>query len=93
MKDVTRRLHLLFLAAVLVVAVLSGCSPDNEHDAAAPGSKSAPLTTVPAMDELGSLSYTGIHDEAVTLVEGRWEGEPVEEGRVGHRDPECTGAR
>jgi heat shock protein HslJ len=32
------------------------------------------------MDELVNLSYSGVRDEPVTLVDGRWEGEPYEEG-------------
>lgn len=80
MKYVTRRVHALLVTALLLLAALGGCSPKNGNDAAAPDKKSTPLTTVPAMDELGSLSYTGIHDEAITLAEGRWEGEPAEDG-------------
>jgi heat shock protein HslJ len=34
----------------------------------------------PSLEELSSASYTGIYDETVTLVEGRWEGEPFVEG-------------
>ena len=34
----------------------------------------------PSLEELSSATYTGIYDEAVTLVEGRWEGEPFVEG-------------
>ena len=34
----------------------------------------------PSLEELSSATYTGIYDEAVTLVEGRWEGEPFIEG-------------
>jgi len=34
----------------------------------------------PSLEELASATFTGIFDEAVTLVEGRWEGEPFVEG-------------
>ena len=34
----------------------------------------------PSLEELSSATFTGIYDEAVTLVEGRWEGEPFVEG-------------
>lgn len=34
----------------------------------------------PSLEELSSATYTGIYDEAVTLVEGRWGGEPFVEG-------------
>jgi heat shock protein HslJ len=34
----------------------------------------------PSLDELSSATFTGIYDEAVTLVDGRWEGEPFVEG-------------
>ena len=80
MKQVPRRSHALFMTAVFLAAMLTGCSPKNGNDAATSEKKSAPLTTVPAMEELGNLSYTGIYEEAVTLADGRWEGEPVEEG-------------
>ena len=80
MKHVPRRFQALFMSAVLLLAALTGCSPKDGNDAASPDKKSAPLTTVPAMDELGSLSYTGIHDEVITLLDGRWEGESYEDG-------------
>ena len=80
MKHVPRRLHALFMTAVFLLVALTGCSPKNGSDAAAPEKKSAPLTTVPVMEELASLSYTGIYEEAITLADGRWEGEPVEDG-------------
>ena len=80
MKYQPRRLQALFMIAALMLAALYGCSPKNGNDVAAPEKKSAPLTTQPAMSELGSLSVTAIYDEAITLAEGRWEGEPVEEG-------------
>ena len=34
----------------------------------------------PSLEELSSATYTRIYDEAVTLVDGRWEGEPFVEG-------------
>lgn len=34
----------------------------------------------PTATELASATYTGIEEGPVTLVEGRWEGEPYEEG-------------
>ena len=80
MKYVPQRWHALLMTAVFLPAMLTGCSPKNGNEAAAPEKKNAPLTTMPAMEELGSLSYTGIHEEAITLAEGRWEGEPVEKG-------------
>jgi heat shock protein HslJ len=33
-----------------------------------------------SLEELSSATYTGIYDEAITLVTGRWEGEPFVEG-------------
>ncbi len=80
MKHVPRCLHALSVTAVLLLAALTGCSPKDDNDVAAPVKKGAVLTTVPAMEELGSLSYTGIQEDAITLAEGRWEGEPVEDG-------------
>ena len=80
MKCVPRGLHALFMTGVFILVALSGCSPKNGNDAATTDQKSATLTRVPEMEELGSISYTGIHEEALTLVEGHWEGEPVEDG-------------
>lgn len=80
MKYVPRRLHVLSMTGVLLFVALTGCSPNNGNNNAAPEKKSAALTTLPAMEELRSLSYTGIHEQAITLAEGRWEGEPVEDG-------------
>ena len=80
MKPVPRRLHALIMAIVIVLVALPGCSPQNGDDGASNDEKSAPLTTVPEMDELDSLSVSGIYEEAITLTEGHWEGAPVEEG-------------
>ena len=80
MKCVSRGLHALFMTAVFILVALSGCSSKNGNDDAATDQKSALLTWVPEMEELGSISYSGIHEEALTLVEGHWEGEPVEDG-------------
>ena len=80
MKYVPQCWHALLMTAVFLPAMLTGCSPKNGNEAAAPGKKNAPLTTMPAMEELGGLSYTGIHEEAITLAQGRWEGEPAEKG-------------
>ncbi|MGB5487522.1 MAG: hypothetical protein WBN06_09045, partial [Lysobacterales bacterium] len=32
------------------------------------------------MTGLGNATYTGIEDQAVTLIDGRWEGHPYAEG-------------
>jgi len=80
MKQVPRLFYALLVSALLLLAALTGCSPKNGNDAAATDKKSAPQMTVPAMEELGSLSYAGIREDAITLAEGRWEGEPVEDG-------------
>jgi len=37
-------------------------------------------TAAPSLEELASATYTGIFDDAITLDEGRWEGEPFVEG-------------
>jgi len=37
-------------------------------------------SVAPSLEELSSATYTGIYDEAVTLVEGRWEGVPFVAG-------------
>jgi len=83
MKHLASHINRLLLISVLVVPVLSGCSPQSDHDAAVYDEQkaSAPRIGSPVMEELVSLDYSGVRDEAVTLTDGRWEGEPpYEEG-------------
>ena len=41
----------------------------------------SPLIVTPVTsDELANMAYSGIYDNAVTLKDGRWEGEPFVEG-------------
>lgn len=80
----TWRTGRLFMAGVVTVSVVLACSPQNGQDGAAsdPQPVSVPRRGVPVMDELANLGYAGIHEEAVTLSNGRWEGEPYEEGEA-----------
>ena len=82
MKHLAGHINRLFLISVLLVPVLSGCSPQSDHDAAVNDGQQASALHIgsPVMEELVSLSYSGVRDEAVTLTDGRWEGEPYEEG-------------
>lgn len=57
---------------LLVVAALSGCAAGNSG----PSPGAAELTA----DRLRQATYTGILDDPVTLVDGRYEGEPFVPG-------------
>ena len=61
------------IAAVVLVAAVCA-TPACDRGSVA--EESAP----PSLEELASATYTGIYDEAVTLVEGRWQGEVFVEG-------------
>jgi len=61
------------IAAVVLVAAVAA-TPACDRGSVA--EESAP----PSLEELASATYTGIYDEAVTLVEGRWQGEVFVEG-------------
>jgi heat shock protein HslJ len=82
MKYLTRHMNRAFIAGVLLLVVLSGCSRQSDHDAEGDTRQSTVAVHIgsPVMDELVNLSYSGVRDEPVTLVDGRWEGEPYEEG-------------
>ncbi len=75
-----------FAVCVLLAAYLAACSPQADQAAtgitptgtrASPGSQPA---GPPTPTELAGMRYTGIYDEAVTLRNGRWEGEPFVAG-------------
>jgi heat shock protein HslJ len=82
MKYPRWRISRLFMASAVMVPLLLACSPQNGQDSSAHGQQpvNAPRFGVPVMEELVSLGYSGIHEEPVTLADGRWEGEPFEEG-------------
>jgi len=59
-------------AVVLIAAVAATPACDRGSVAGEPDA--------PSLEELASATYTGIYDEAITLVEGRWQGEVFVEG-------------
>jgi heat shock protein HslJ len=59
-------------AVVIIVAGATTPACDRGGTVGEPG--------VPSLGELASATYDGIYDEVITLVEGRWEGEPFVEG-------------
>ncbi len=61
------------IAAVVIIA--AGATTPACDRGGAVGELAAP-----SLEELASATYIGIYDEAVTLVDGRWEGEPFVEG-------------
>ncbi len=70
------RLTTLIAAATLVLAF--GCSSPSEGPA---GEQAAGPDSVPAPAELRNATYVGIEGEApITLVDGKWQGEPFVEG-------------
>ncbi len=59
-------------AVVIIVAGATTPACDRGGTVGEPG--------VPSLGELASATYEGIYDEVITLVDGRWEGEPFVEG-------------
>jgi heat shock protein HslJ len=81
MKRLARQMNRLLISSLFAVPLLFACSPQGGQDASGNGqSPGAPRIGAPTMDELVSLSYSGIYGESVTLTNGRWEGEPDMEG-------------
>jgi heat shock protein HslJ len=61
------------VALLVAAAILAGCaSPATEPRA----TRAVPVTA----EDVAGLTYTGILDEPVTLVDGAWEGEPYVAG-------------
>ena len=40
-----------------------------------------PADAAPTPEQLGNMAYTGIYEHAITLKNGRWEGDPFVAGR------------
>ena len=82
MRHVPRRINTGLMTGIPVLFVLLACSPQDSNDVATPVPQPVviPLMTRPVPDELVNMSYSGIHDDVVTLSGGRWEGEPYEAG-------------
>ncbi len=70
-------------AATAITLALSCGGPGErggEPGAAEPAEETAVQLGAPTLDELESATYSGIYDEQVRLVDGRYEGEPFVEG-------------
>ena len=85
MNQVPRYSIRSILVGITILAVLQACSPqdgDAEVAATRPAVQAAsPLIVTPVTsDELANMAYSGIYDNAVTLKDGRWEGEAFVEG-------------
>ena len=82
MRVVPRCINTGLLTGIPVLFVLISCSPQDSHDAATPVAQPVviPIMTRPVPAELVNMGYADIHDNAVTLTQGRWEGEPYEAG-------------
>lgn len=66
-----------FCSSIVAVFVLSSaCSPGGAHG----GPAATDSATPPRVAEMASATYTGITEEPVTLVDGRWEGPPFVDG-------------
>jgi heat shock protein HslJ len=64
---------------------LSACSRGAEEtvtppESALPTQTNAEPAPPPTPEELANATYSGIHEEPVTLTDGQWEGEPFVEG-------------
>ena len=64
-----------------LVTLTWGCAPPAEQVAAPEAEQSEPVSVeAPSLDELANTTFSGIAEEPVQLVDGRWEGEPYAEG-------------
>ena len=69
----------LLLAGIVALSVLLACSPqtgNSEAPANSAKSSAGPQVLMPLTDAVENMTYSGIYDDAVTLTDGRWEGEP-----------------
>ena len=69
----------LLLPGILTLTALLACSPQAGNTVAS--EKSVLASTVPQVpvllsDAVTDMTYSGIHDDDVTLTDGHWEGEP-----------------
>jgi heat shock protein HslJ len=62
-----------------LLLVLQGCTVATPGTATYPASSPVP-TGAPTLEEIAGATVAGIYDEAITLVDGRWEGPPFAEG-------------
>jgi len=70
----------LLLPCIFALTTLLACSPhpgSTGTNTTGTGEPSAaPQASIPLSEAVANLTYSGIYDEAVTLADGRWEGEP-----------------
>ena len=72
MVDTSGMKCLLIFAAMAVgtISACGGAGPEGDTE----------ITGPPTLDELAGAAFDGLFDEAVQLVDGRWEGEPFVAG-------------
>jgi heat shock protein HslJ len=69
------------LAACLMVASFAGCGGGKETSTGtAPADASAGPPATPTIEQLRAATVSGVFEQAVTLVNGRYEGPPYEAG-------------
>ncbi len=77
MKDSVKLIVWMIVVGV-VMGLIVGCGQQGAVGTDAADESLAPTATMPSPAEVASATLGGIYDEAVTLVEGKYEGEPFE---------------
>lgn len=85
MSDSSRFRTFYHLALLSALATGLGCTSADEKSAEPPDTEAAASTTTatlkpPSHEELANMTFGGIVEEPVQLVDGTWEGEPFVEG-------------
>ena len=73
----------LLLSGIFILSVLLACSPQTSNSVAPANpanSPAEPRVSMPLTEAVANMTYSGIHDDDVTLTDGHWEGEPVVAG-------------
>lgn len=64
------------IIALLSLLLACACQPQQ----ATPAGTAASAAPAPSFEEAGNMTYGGIDDSSVTLVDGKWEGQPWVQG-------------
>ena len=72
------------LTGLPLALAAAGCQPGSESPqptaSTSPTEQLAGADSPPTLEQLANASFVGVAEEAVTLIDGRWEGEPFVEG-------------
>jgi len=69
------------LAILLAVVIVTSCGMGSAAGGSSEkGATASPATSAPTLLELANATFVGVFEEPVTLVDGRWEGEPYVDG-------------